>query len=237
MLEKISTKILLLLAVVLLVNIISLVSAPALAEKSSLTQCSITHEIKHPEDQIPNKFSYSNNLLRSTNKLFIANGQPIIIRGKIIDSNCEPIPNAIISIWQANNTGKYSYYKNNDKNNDKNANRKKKANNRTKNYDPYFTSSGSARTDNLGRFSFITILPKTEEPYINFIINKLGSEFGEFHGRILFTPRSAIWDDSLSPILAKLENKSQNSTPMETCNFTITLPGKNRFSSNFAFVN
>lgn len=38
-----------------------------------------------------------------------AEGQVILVRGQILDQNCQPIENALVEIWQANHHGRYSH--------------------------------------------------------------------------------------------------------------------------------
>lgn len=38
-----------------------------------------------------------------------ATGEVILVQGKILDTNCQPVAGAIVEIWQANHYGKYRH--------------------------------------------------------------------------------------------------------------------------------
>src|SRR5690242_13215627 len=57
----------------------------------------------------PEKFASSNNLLRAPGAVPMFCGQEIVVRGKVVDPNCVPIPDAKVYIWQAGCDGKYPY--------------------------------------------------------------------------------------------------------------------------------
>ena len=87
-------------------------------------------------------FDINNNLLLfKKNKSPI--GQKIIIKGKVINRNGNPLKGIIIEIWQANAAGKYR-----DKNDTHDAA-----------IDPNFLGYGATKTNNNGDYKFKTILP------------------------------------------------------------------------------
>ena len=87
-------------------------------------------------------FDMNNNLLLfKKNKSPI--GQKIIIKGKVINRNGNPLKDIIIEIWQANAAGKYR-----DKNDTHNAT-----------IDPNFLGYGVTKTNSNGDYKFKTILP------------------------------------------------------------------------------
>ena len=101
----------------------------------------------------PPKAHKSNNLRRKTGSDEFARGERITITGKVVDANCIPIPNAVVHMWQKNANGIYEY---------EDGNWDKKDHN--------FYGSGTAVTNNLGEYSFFTILPggsKNKSPHIN----------------------------------------------------------------------
>ena len=61
-------------------------------------------------------------------------GEPLIITGKVMDTSCQPLKDAILDIWQANSTGEYD------------------------NKD--FNLRGKIKTDEHGNYIIDTILPK-----------------------------------------------------------------------------
>lgn len=101
---------------------------------------------------VPEKFNYTNNLARPVeNSFYDAEGKKIIIYGRIMDSNCTPLNDAKIYIWQANTNGFIQF----------NLKDKAKIASTKKIIDPNFAGNGIANSDNLGRFNFTTIMPGT----------------------------------------------------------------------------
>lgn len=97
----------------------------------------------------------TNNLRRKTGSPFFAHGIPLYIEGKVLDISGRPIKNVIIYITQANHYGAYNFLV------DKNSSV----------YDPHFFSDGIATTNNLGEYSFLTIMPGhygKRAPHIHF---------------------------------------------------------------------
>lgn len=118
----------------------------------------------------PTVFNKSNNLLRKPGSFKQAKGEPLYIKGKVIDAFGVPISNALIKIWQTNSAGYYQSIigKNN------------------KYYDEQFLTSGQSNTDNLGNYEFVTIFPgfyDDRAPHINMIIihEKFGIIETEFY--------------------------------------------------------
>ena len=64
----------------------------------------------------------------------VKKGERLIITGKVTDTRCQPIKNAVLDIWQANSTGKYD--------------------------NEGFTLRGKINTDNDGNYVIDTIVPK-----------------------------------------------------------------------------
>lgn len=112
------------------------------------------------------EFSQQNDLTYVSNSWKRAIGQVVYIKGKVLNQNCTPISNANVEIWQACATGKYNH--SNDPNPAK--------------LDPNFKYWGETFTDDLGQYSFKTIIPGaypadtnwTRPPHIHFRIAKLG---------------------------------------------------------------
>jgi protocatechuate 3,4-dioxygenase beta subunit len=112
------------------------------AKKSSF-RCPVTP--KQKIDRGPYKLEERNNLTRKSGSTLQADGEIIAIQGTLLDEACVPISDAIIELWQPNKNGVYQYkkYGKNEKNKILN--------------DENFIGSGTAVTNNLGEFSFITI--------------------------------------------------------------------------------
>jgi protocatechuate 3,4-dioxygenase alpha subunit len=89
-------------------------------------------------------------------------GQRILVRGKVLDGDGEPISDAMLEIWQADAEGIYGH----------------PADPRHSDADPAFGGFGRAPTNNSGEYSFKTIKPgaieregeTTMAPHINFRI-------------------------------------------------------------------
>ena len=68
-------------------------------------------EIKADEAKYPGSKLIKNtsNLRRKTGIAITAAGDRIYFTGKIVDSNCVPVPDALIEIWQADMGGAYTF--------------------------------------------------------------------------------------------------------------------------------
>jgi protocatechuate 3,4-dioxygenase beta subunit len=115
-------------------------------------------------DNIPiKKIKKGNNLMRKPGAARRANGQYVEIIGKVVDEDCVPISDAEVQIWQADASGKY----------EDDYTLKSEWDVLDKGYDKNFGYSGAAQTNNLGEFSFLTILPNMKNdlaPHINFYV-------------------------------------------------------------------
>jgi protocatechuate 3,4-dioxygenase, beta subunit len=72
-----------------------------------------------------------------------AQGQRIIVYGRVLDADGRPVPHTLIEIWQANAAGRYHHARDN----------------WPAPLDPNFTGAGRALTDSAGRYRFLTIKP------------------------------------------------------------------------------
>lgn len=70
-------------------------------------------------------------------------GERIIVSGRVLDENGQPIPSALIEIWQANAAGRYRH----------------PTDQHDAPLDPNFTGCGRVVTDAEGRYTFKTIKP------------------------------------------------------------------------------
>ena len=97
----------------------------------------------------------------------------------MLDKNCVPISDAKIQIWQANHYGLYQYSTPISKNNDI----------KSKDFfDPNFVGSGTAVTNNMGQFNFLSIMPgeyEDNKPHIN--INIIHPDFDDFQTEMFFS--------------------------------------------------
>jgi protocatechuate 3,4-dioxygenase beta subunit len=145
--------------------------------------CSITPEL---DDLTPiPSFANSNNLRRDTGSAEFAEGQPIIIKGKVLDSNCVPVGGAVVQIWQANADGIHEFML-------------PSAGAKTA------FGTGTAVTDNLGNYSFISILPggyKKRAPHVNFKVAH--ADFLPLITEMFFADHPANYDDRIYRNLAE----------------------------------
>ena len=127
--------------------------------------CPITPTVKKYSYPAPKSFNITNILRRKVKSPFVAAGDIIYIKGNISDINCTPIANAIINIWQADSYGRYD-----------------------SKLEKHFLGNGTATSDNMGNFEFITILPashkKDTAPYIN--ISAHHESFSPINSRMFF---------------------------------------------------
>lgn len=98
-----------------------------------------------------------NNLIKPAGKAVEAEGQKLIIRGKVQDINCVPVTQAVVEIWQLDPYGK----------------RAKPAGKDLADVRPVFTGSGRTHTGTDGEFYFVTAFPgaaKGQAPRIQLMI-------------------------------------------------------------------
>ncbi|WP_222194457.1 protocatechuate 3,4-dioxygenase subunit beta [Modestobacter italicus] len=72
-----------------------------------------------------------------------AQGQRIIVHGRVLDSDGRPVPHALVEVWQANAAGRYRHV----------------VDNWPAPLDPHFDGLGRVVTDGLGRYEFTTVKP------------------------------------------------------------------------------
>src|SRR5262249_46213787 len=107
-----------------------------------------------------------------------AQGDRIVIEGRVTDGDGAPVPDALIEIWQANAAGRYAHPE--DRQTDKPL-------------DPNFRGFGRCATDGEGRFRFTTVKPgpvpgrgnRLQAPHINVLLFSRGLLI-HLHTRIYF---------------------------------------------------
>lgn len=103
-----------------------------------------------------------------------ARGTVLRVEGRVLDESCQPVPRALVDLWQTDGNGRYSHPA------DPNPARR----------DPNFQGWGQAITDDEGRYSFRTIKPAAyplevldgrpderagwRTPHIHFRVSKAG---------------------------------------------------------------
>lgn len=85
----------------------------------------------------------TNNLVLPTGKSIEAQGQKLVIQGRLVDSQCMPVKEAVVELWQVDPFGKYTLAFPEDIVTPR----------------PMFAGAGRVITDSEGNFSFITGFP------------------------------------------------------------------------------
>ena len=106
----------------------------------------------------------TNNLRRATGSPFFAKGIPLFIEGRVFDISGLPIKDVVVKIMQTNHYGSYNFLIDTD----------------SAVYDPNFLSVGTSITNNIGAYSFLTVMPGhygKRTPHIHFTIIHSAFEF------------------------------------------------------------
>jgi protocatechuate 3,4-dioxygenase alpha subunit len=127
-------------------------------------------------------------------------GEKIRIEGQVYDGDGQPVPDAMIEIWQANAYGRYNHP------DDK----------QEKPLDPNFMGWGRCGTDKRGTYSFETVKPgpvpgpkeSVQAPHINVTVFARGM-LVHAYTRIYFDDEIA---NDRDPILSSIKNKSRRKT-------------------------
>lgn len=169
---------------------------------------------------MPDQFSTTNNLAKKVGSFYRAFGEIIFIQGSLTDSFGVPIVGAVIEIWQTNSAGKYHTLL--DKNSEY--------------VDKYFNMSGRTISDNLGNYSFITIMPGSVQgraPHIN--MNIYHSKFGKLETEMYFEKHPfnesdyqylAYSEEERKLLLAQVRHTDiLNTQSIKLCTFNIVMRG------------
>ncbi len=172
----------------------------------------------------PDKFFSSNNLAKKPGSFYRAFGEVIFLQGTVRDSFGVPISDAIIEIWQKNAAGKYHSL----------------IDENSEYVDKYFNMSGKAITDNLGNYSFITIMPGGNEgraPHIN--MDVYHPKFGKLETEIYFQYHPfndsdyqylSYSEEEQKVLTAKVEHTDiLNTDSIKLCTFNIVLRGAHQY--------
>lgn len=159
----------------------------------------------------------NNNLRRKAGSSYFAEGKFINISGKVLDSDCVPIVDAVIEIWQADSKG--NLLGAGDK------------------IDSKFAYSGTAITNNLGEYNFLTIFPgifNKQAPRIHFKIKH--ADFLLFESYMYFpNNKSNNFNYELENIIDRnsknllVSSCIEADDALEIYNFNITLEGVNKY--------
>ncbi len=116
---------------------------------------------------------HSNNLRRKTGAPDIADGIPMLFIGRVLDANCVPVSGALVQLAQADQAGKWV---------------------RMKEDDAAFSGSGEVYTNNLGEFSFLTILPGKQKGELapTLYLRVMDADLPALHARVLISDDVAL---------------------------------------------
>lgn len=123
------------------VSVLALCAWPSLVMAEPV--CAPTAQVKTQNYPGAAAVVTSNNLLLPAGKAVEASGQKIIIAGRVLDTRCAPVQEAVVELWQNSPTGRWLL-----------AGREDLA---TPN--AVFAGAGRTYTDSEGRFSFVTAFP------------------------------------------------------------------------------
>ncbi len=173
---------------------------------------------------IPEEFGQTNNLAKKPGSFFRAFGEVIFLQGRIVDSFGVPITDAKVEIWQKNAAGKYHTL----------------LDPRSEYIDKHFNMSGRSITDNLGNYSFITILPggsPGRAPHIN--MNVVHPKFGKLQTEIYFEDHPfnksdfqymSYSDEDRKALTAKVKHTEiLNTKSIKICTFDIVMQGVHQY--------
>ena len=155
---------------------------------SMISICSTYPELNDPTS-LPLRFNSTNNLARPKDSAFYqAEGEKITIYGRVLDSNCTPVSDAKIFIWQANKKGDYQY-------------ELKSPSSKHHHHwiDPNFSGTGITNSDNLGRFNFTTIKPGSHHkitPHIHIMV--VHPKLKKLTSKIFFPTTKKIIDTNIN---------------------------------------
>ncbi|WP_262998221.1 protocatechuate 3,4-dioxygenase [Anaplasma capra] len=207
-------------------------SLGASAADPVIVNCVETPEISDVSE-MPDVFNLSNNLARKSGSSVVADGELVYIVGRVTDPKCRPLSNVSVFIWQADSRGLYST-KGKSIGSDTAGKGLGKTDEIT--YDENFNGSGKATTDNLGNFSFVTVIPGKHmgrSPRVHFLLKH--KDFPELQTEMFFEGFAGNSEDpNLSRIpatmrkllTARLANQDSE-TGVRVYEFNVT------FSENF----
>lgn len=125
-------------------------SSPVLA----VPQCAPTNRVATINYPGAANIPTTNNLLQPTGKAVPAQGQRLILKGRVVDSRCVPVSEAAVELWQNNPYGKWLLAGKDD----------------LASSGPVFAGAGRTYTDMDGTFTFITAFPAPlakRAPFLN----------------------------------------------------------------------
>ncbi len=107
------------------------------------SKCTPTARVNAPNYPGRDAIPTTNNLLRPTGKSVEAEAQRLIVAGRVLDSRCMPVKEAIVELWQMNPFGRWYLAEEEE----------------IATANPVFAGAGRTITDAEGNFTFITGFP------------------------------------------------------------------------------
>lgn len=101
----------------------------------------------------------TNNLRRKTALIQTAKGTVMYVEGRVVDENCVPVSDALVTIWHADYNGYYKLPQIEGVIEEEMEEIIEEGEHLIDKSDPYFLGMGKAVTNNLGHYSFISIVP------------------------------------------------------------------------------
>lgn len=152
----------------------------------------------YPEDPILRGNS-DNDLTRVHGRTGQAAGEIVYIEGQVVDQDCQPVPNAVVDVWQANKDGRYNHTLDAQNPNP---------------LDPNFQSRGIAITDLDGRYVFKTIIPGhypasptwMRPAHVHFRVSRMG--YKELTTQMYFKGTPYLEEDHILQALPAAERES-----------------------------
>lgn len=191
-----------------------------------------TPRVATPEAKIkenitkPEIFHNTNNLIKKTGSFEFADGEILYVEGIVTDAFGVPVTGAVVKIWQANSAGKYHNLLESD----------------SEYIDPNFNMSGTAVTNNLGEYMFITVFPGFYEeraPHINMSVAH--SEIGEVETAVYFEKHAmndkdiyylAYTPEEREMVTCVVNNYDNNDLSKgKICSFDVTLNGVHKYKT------
>ncbi len=208
---------------ILLVLSLVVAAMHARADATGINDCTPTPQLFNHSYPGNKRIISSNDLIEPTGKGVYADGDYLHIRGQVLDSNCLPVFNARVELWQNNGEGRAVV-----------------AGNRSlATPNPTFAGTGVAFTDRGGHFSFETIYPGTRNslaPHVHLGITH--PDYRRWAGALYFDGEPLNQDDyrlmrlsesRRSPILMQLDTVSRHfdgsRAPKTVATTRVVIPG------------
>ena len=173
-------------------------------------------------DKLP--LDTDNDLIVINDSITPAIGEVTHLTGRVMDLQGKPLRNAKVEIWQKNAAGKYHSL----------------LDPRSEYIDKHFSMSGRSITDNLGNYSFITILPggsPGRAPHIN--MNVSHPKFGKLQTEVYFEKHPfnesdfqfmSYPEEDRKALIPKVKHTEiLNTRSIKICTFDVVMKGVQQF--------